>query len=118
MPLPKSREEAKRETELAMVESQCKAISNQLENEKHRIYQEIKSYPRPIPACDAQFNHLLELRDSISRELDRLLEARKESLRSGTPGKLLDEFILASSNLGEEWKEQVGKGAHSESGEG
>ncbi len=36
---------------------------------------EIRVYPPPIPACDAQFNHLLELREGLPRELSRL-EAR------------------------------------------
>ena len=33
---------------------------------------EIRVYPPPIPACDAQFNHLLELREGLPRELSRL----------------------------------------------
>ena len=30
---------------------------------------EIRSYPTPIPRCDAQFNHLIEQRDRMSRLL-------------------------------------------------
>jgi hypothetical protein len=30
---------------------------------------EIRSYPTPIPRCDAQFNHLVEQRDRLSRLL-------------------------------------------------
>ena len=33
---------------------------------------EIGVYPAPITACDAQFNHLLERRRAIGRELRRL----------------------------------------------
>ena len=33
---------------------------------------EISAYPRPITACDAQFNHLLELRRMLPAELARL----------------------------------------------
>ena len=33
---------------------------------------EIRAYPRPITACDAQFNHLLELRRLVPLELQRL----------------------------------------------
>ena len=33
---------------------------------------EIRSYPTPIPRCDAQFNHLVEQRDRLSRVLGGL----------------------------------------------
>ena len=36
------------------------------------IGEEIRAYPAPIPACDAQFNHLLELRRLLPEELARL----------------------------------------------
>lgn len=42
-----------------------------LENERQRVNEEIKNYPTPIPACDAQFNYLLEERARIAQELDR-----------------------------------------------
>jgi hypothetical protein len=54
------------------LESQRKEIRDRLESERDRIYKEILNYPRPIPGCDQQFNHLLEERERISRELDRL----------------------------------------------
>ena len=37
-------------------------IRAHLENEKTKIYEEIRNYPRPVPACDQQFNYLLEER--------------------------------------------------------
>jgi hypothetical protein len=43
-----------------------------LEEEKRRLDAEIRAYPTPIPRCDAQFNHLLERRAEIVRELERL----------------------------------------------
>jgi hypothetical protein len=46
-----------------------------LEVERDRVREAIASYPPPIPACDEQFNHLLEERDRISRELSRLKRA-------------------------------------------
>ncbi len=33
---------------------------------------EIRSYPTPIPRCDAQFNHLVEQRGAVSRLLTDL----------------------------------------------
>ncbi len=38
---------------------------------------EIRAYPAPITACDAQFNHLLELRQLLPVELQRLEDAAK-----------------------------------------
>ena len=38
---------------------------------------EIRAYPAPIPACDAQFDHLLERREQLSAALARLDAARE-----------------------------------------
>ena len=43
-----------------------------LEAKKSQIVEEIHNYPPPIPACDAQFNYLLEQRDWLRVELNRL----------------------------------------------
>ncbi len=43
-----------------------------LETQLARTYEEISSYPTPIPACDEQFNYLLEKRDQLLRELAQL----------------------------------------------
>ena len=51
-------------------------VKSQLEAEKIRLNTAIRSYPSPIPACDAQFNHLLEKRTQLATELiliDQLL---------------------------------------------
>jgi hypothetical protein len=47
-----------------------------LQNEKALIVEEIRSYPRPVAGCDAQFNYLLERRDAIERELIALRSSR------------------------------------------
>jgi hypothetical protein len=51
---------------------------------------EIRAYPRPITACDAQFNHLLELRRLVPLELQRLAAAAEN------PGATIDGFIASS----------------------
>jgi hypothetical protein len=59
-----------------------------LEKERQRIHEEIRGYPRPIPACDVQFNALLEERNAICAELASLktaLESQKRE-RLNTPG--------------------------------
>ena len=39
---------------------------------KAEVAAEIRGYPGPIPGCDAQFNHLLEIRRILAQELLRL----------------------------------------------
>ena len=55
-----------------------------------RVAEEIRAYPRPITACDAQFNHLLELRRQLPDELDRLEAAEQD------PAATVAHFIAAS----------------------
>ena len=88
------------------VESAWKRVRACLERERHRVYEEIKNYPRPIPACDVQFNYLLEERAGISEELERL-EAAEESRRCGDPGKVLEEFVRSSRYLAQESKADI-----------
>ena len=38
---------------------------------------EIRTYPVPIPACDAQYNHLLERRTALAAALASLDAARE-----------------------------------------
>ncbi len=52
---------------------------------------EIAAYPAPIPACDAQYNHLLERRAALAEARARLDAARQsgagtvEDFRARTP---------------------------------
>jgi hypothetical protein len=50
--------------------------SVKLQNEKALLVEEIRSYPRPIAGCDAQFNYLLARRDAIQRALIALRSSR------------------------------------------
>ena len=54
------------------IQSTWQELVNTLETQKAQIIEEIRNYPPPIPACDAQFNYLLEKRDRLSVELNRL----------------------------------------------
>jgi hypothetical protein len=51
---------------------------------------DIRAYPAPIPACDAQFNHLLELRQGLPGELARL------DVLAGAGGGNVADFIESS----------------------
>ncbi|MEZ4709516.1 MAG: hypothetical protein R3A44_20065 [Caldilineaceae bacterium] len=65
---------------------------------KEQIYAEIRAYPLPIPACDAQYNYLLEKRDLVSQELRQL-----DTLADGqtSPAAALEalKVLVAASNL-------------------
>ncbi|MCH8238506.1 MAG: hypothetical protein IIB62_00370 [Proteobacteria bacterium] len=50
-------------------------LKHRLEARRTALNVEIAAYPGPITGCDAQFNHLLELRSGINLELKRLEEA-------------------------------------------
>ncbi len=71
------------------------ALRARLVQTQEAVAAEIRAYPPPIPACDAQFDHLLERREALSEALARLDSARKdgsstpESFLAGSPG--LDE---------------------------
>ena len=68
-------------------------IRDHLEREKLRVVTEIRSYPAPIPACDAQFNHLMQQRACITRELGRLDTAQRDA---ADRYRVIEEFIDAS----------------------
>ena len=61
---------------------------------------EIRAYPLPIPACDAQFNYLLDLRRGLPEELRRL-----ETLRRDATLNVAD--FLASSPFGPELTQRI-----------
>lgn len=75
-----------------------------LQAEKQRITDEIRSYPPPIPACDAQFNYLTEQRDTVRQELSRLQTLRA----SGTMDHAeLRNFTVSSASLDKKTKAQL-----------
>lgn len=82
-------------------------IQRHLEDEKERLFQEIRSYPPPIPACDAQFNGLLEERATVLHILGEMKDVRKQSRSSSEQIDLLDKLIASSHHLSGELAEQV-----------
>lgn len=50
----------------------CSQVEASLWRERERIYAEIHAYPPPIPACDAQFNYLIEKRATVTQELSKV----------------------------------------------
>ena len=92
---------------LDLIRSVGKRIKSNLEQEKDRIYEEIRNYPRPIPACDQQFNFLLEERTRIARELQRLDEAFQPGLTGSDALARIEEFIGASSSLDDAARREI-----------
>ena len=43
-----------------------------LEARRAELDAEIRAYPTPIPRCDAQFNHLMEERARIVKEIEEM----------------------------------------------
>ncbi|MDX1488037.1 MAG: hypothetical protein R3268_07550 [Acidiferrobacterales bacterium] len=78
-----------------------------LEKEKKRIYDEIRNYPPPIAGCDQQYNHLLEERTRLSQELSRMHEISGKGLLHPHALRLIDEFVKASSFIGDETKQEI-----------
>ncbi|HWB44061.1 MAG TPA: hypothetical protein VG900_01350 [Hyphomicrobiaceae bacterium] len=66
------------------------ALRRELRALMETVAEELRTYPPPIPACDAQFNHLLELRRLLPQELERLEAA------AGDPHMTVREFIASS----------------------
>lgn len=65
------------------------------------VIDQIGVYPAPITACDAQFNHLLEQRRRIGREIRQMNDLANAAL----PEQLA--FIAASACLSEQEKQQL-----------
>lgn len=82
-------------------------IRSELQRRKTRLYDEIRTYPTPITACDKQFDHLLTQQRLISRELERTDEAARASLLNGAPAVSIDAFIRLSPWISDEAKQRL-----------
>jgi hypothetical protein len=75
------------------------AVRAELEGAWARLSEEIRNYPRPIPACDEQFNHLLEQRARLARDMDGLEEASGQGLGGAGALERAEAFIRSTSYL-------------------
>ncbi len=66
------------------------ALRARLVRLQEAVVAEIRAYPAPIPACDAQYNHLLERRAALNEA-----RARLDAARAG--GAATVEDFLAST---------------------
>ncbi len=56
---------------------------------------EIRAYPAPIPACDAQYDHLLERRAALAAARARLDAARESGAAT------IEDFLASTPILAE-----------------
>jgi chorismate mutase len=75
------------------------SLRDHLERIKQPINAEIRSYPLPAAGCDAQYNHLIEQRSGLAKEIAEL-----DSLNSKGA---LDKFIDGSAYIDEETANKV-----------
>ncbi len=57
-------------------DSEWDVLQVRLTRLREAVAAEIRTYPVPIPACDAQYNHLLERRTALAAALASLDAAR------------------------------------------
>ena len=88
------------------VKSMWLDIQTFLEKEQSLIIEAIINYPPPIPACDLQFNYLLEKRDQISQDLRQTREHAANNNETGSVEEI-DLFIKTSRYLNNEQKQML-----------
>ena len=92
---------------VALVDAAWQRIRQHLKDEKQRIFQEIRQYPPPIPACDVHFNTLLEERATILQESRQLAQIRQQNLTAEEQLQLLDAFMRSSYHVSAELEEEI-----------
>ncbi|MBX3057956.1 MAG: hypothetical protein KF770_15930 [Anaerolineae bacterium] len=70
-------------------------IKTHLKQKRDHINDEIRNYPSPIPACDAQFNYLLEERARLTGELNRLHDLYRQGADGANAIQSLHEFMAS-----------------------
>jgi|SRR5690349_12758149 len=78
----------------AALASLCKTIREHLQARRSSLAAEIRSYPTPIPRCDAQFNHLHEQQIRLARELERVGDA--ETAGRAQAIEAIERFIASA----------------------
>jgi hypothetical protein len=96
-----STETAVRTTEIATedVREFGRQVEAALRRAKERIKGEIHAYPPPIPACDAQFNYLLEQRNAAAAELGAVRSACASGDTAAVQAAALIQLVTASTVL-------------------
>ncbi|MGD2012901.1 MAG: hypothetical protein PVH37_08605 [Desulfobacterales bacterium] len=75
------------------------AFKIQLEDMKIRLNKEIGNYPSPIPACDVQFNYLLDERSKNSMRLKQVENLLRICQTKTIAIETIEELIKMSSQI-------------------
>jgi len=81
---------------------QWQDLITDLTTQRDKILNDIRNYPPPIPACDAQFNYLLEKRDRLTVELYRL-----QQLEHNLTGDTIADFVRQAEFISPDLREQL-----------
>jgi hypothetical protein len=92
MTAPSSQSNVKSEN-VERVRSICVELRDYLDSAKRQADEEIRTYPTPIPRCDAQFNYLYEQRSRLSQFLERLNAALAHDDGIGELANTLADFV-------------------------
>ncbi|UTW50942.1 hypothetical protein KFF05_13525 [bacterium SCSIO 12827] len=84
---------AHRNEDAAMQNRRWQELRDRLQAVKRPVFQELRDYPPQVAGCDLHFKALIEKRDAICRELDRL-----ETLR-GARDDELEAFAVSAAFL-------------------
>lgn len=82
---------------LATLRSACIELRTYLDRIRRSIDEEIRSYPTPIPRCDAQFNYLYEQRSRLLQALERTNAALAGAPSPAQLADAIATFIGAAS---------------------
>lgn len=104
-----ARSEARGRSDSPSMDAIVKTLADHLEAERVRVVDEIRTYPSPIPACDAQFNHLLGQRTKLSQELERLRQIHNDFLPGESGMKRLRAFIASAECIHPDTRHQMMK---------
>lgn len=86
------------------VQSIWHEIKEQLAAKKQQVIAEINEYPPPIPACDQQFNFLLEERTRLTRLVREVDAVFTENLSDANSVTRLASFIDSLNDFDEQEK--------------
>ena len=90
------------QSESSRPESVWDEIRIRLERRRDEILERIGGYPTPIPACDVDFNRLLEERARVFEELDRLERLRGADKSRRGNSYAINEFLASCTSLRED----------------
>ena len=85
----------------------CSRVICVIEKRRDAIFEQTNDYPTPIPACDEQFNYLLEVRARISSELTNLNGATLQPYSLRECRKHLDMLVGIPGLLDEETEQEL-----------